>query len=123
MISYPKIRRFNRSKQYGYSSRAAQTSDIGSSFFDDIKSLCLSGQQPDSLPNLSAAMLCSIACAFHGREDISTEYLERGFDMGVRMGLFGVKHDPDAYETISRMPPNVLKATSQTAWGAYCYLA
>ncbi|KAI1813726.1 hypothetical protein GGS20DRAFT_577389 [Poronia punctata] len=91
-------------------------------FWEETKRLWLaekvSGAHLDTLLNMAAAQLLSLACMGHGRDGDVLDYLNEGVQIGTRLRLLGVD-EATARDNARSIPDSMLSTSSYAAWGVF----
>ncbi|CAI6341681.1 unnamed protein product [Periconia digitata] len=91
-------------------------------FQQEAEQLWYACRGSDTIVNVSAISLCSIACIWLGKDKLGKDLLKDGRAMAERLQLFGSQQS-DLLETkFLRMKPEQIRASSYAAWGSYGYI-
>lgn len=89
---------------------------LASLFRKDAERLWQTERRHDSILNMATAQFLSLAYVGHGKDHAVLAYLAEASNMGVRMGLFGVK------DRKSPSPCDTSSAYQYAAWGVFNWI-
>lgn len=91
-------------------------------FFDEAEKIWQEDKECDSLTTLQAMTLLGSYCMCNGKDQFGLELCAVAAKMAQRLQLFGVESLDLNSEPSSRISANGLRASAQTAWGAFNFL-
>ena len=95
---------------------------MGHVFQNEAEQLWPAYRGSDSITNLSATSVFSIACIWLGKGELGQNLLTHSRAMADRLGLFGSAEAHTVAARYSQMTAEDKRATSHAAWGSYGYI-
>lgn len=95
---------------------------VGRLCFQETERLFRAEGSFDDLITLAAINTFSLACRFHGHEELAQELVAAARHMGRRLGLYSVPLDSPSSLAFQELPDDLVRMTAHVAWGTYNWL-